>query len=1848
MSRRNLAGLWVLGFVLAVGASPAAEASSSLIFPRLSYDENTFTGLAIANLSPQSADVTLTAYGFDGQQIAHPGFVNPVTLTIGPGRQIARLITEIFQGSLPPGVVGWIHVTSPVDDITGFFLFLNSQLTQFDGADLPVAANEIIFNMVRTDAGQSTELNLVNPGNADVVVSLTLVRDQTETEKSVNLPARSVLRLDAATYFESTDIGPGAYLRAKANLGNIAGFQFVRTSGGDLLGLNAQSATALQNRLYFPQMVVLDPWKSEIGIVNYTDEPLLLTVSAREPDGTLFGPANLQTNPVALGLEGRGSVVLDIKDLFGFSGNSPLDGWIEVEASSPGINGYISYGIPSLGSLAAISTVPKPNKASVFSHIATSAGYFTGLAILNSSTLSANTRVLALDPDGQVLGSFDTVIRPGQRISRLITELIPQTANRGNGMVWVQSDVPLYSSSLFGSDRILANVPPQEAPSAFRPDQALGKLKVSPALGVVQPGRNLQFSATGLAGPLVWSVDGVPGGTAATGLINAAGTYTAPAQKPSPSFVTVAAAVSDLLAGASVDILTTQELLGDLGLLQSIVYLQSLQRLFEVELLAAAGFELGPSPGSRFQTGNQSELFQVAPPAIRTSVRDFNDNIVKMAAFTSSGGKEFILLLGQDSGNLLRLDPATRQTQVVYSGMNRPTSVAVDPLSGNALVAEADRITEISRPFIEAGVSAAGDGSAARSGGPVDQATLAPVEGATGLAVDNCTGEIYFSVAEEGAIKVYDRETGEVQILVSGLSGPTQLLVLYRKGLPCPDTVQILVVEPEADRISLISPALGEIVDWISAPGVKDLVFLPEGNPYNGRASIAYGSFFGEAGSISIIEVGDQYGDPPPAPETGPCVSDAFFDDPNLERVVRQALGLDAEEVLTCEAVEGLTELNASSQNIGSLNGIEYLIGLEHLDVSDNRIRSLVPVAGLTNLITLNASHNLIANIDLVSNLGNLVALNLSHNLLSDLSPLAGPGVASAAAASEGNIRLSQLSSLNELYLGFNEISDLSPLAGLIGLTILDLRSNQIADLSALLANPGLGSGDQVLLEDNPLGQAGCAAILELLRRGIAVEFDVDCSIDLAVRVTSPSLSAKYGDLLLFRVQVFNQGSAWVEDAVLTNVLPSGTAFRSARGLGATCLHESGTVVCRWPSLEPGAVREVQIRADVRIQTGVLVNEATIEGGEFDADPSNNTDSVTIPLAEADLAVTKTASSSVVSPQDILVYTIVVSNLGPHSATGITLIDQFPSGVFPASFALVGGFCSLDSEGSVLTCTIPELAAGDSRTLTIETLVLGGETLTNHVSVTASEYDPNRLNNTASVTVAQAAADLAVAKSASSLLVNIEQPLVYTVQVTNNGPQTATGVTLIDQVPAGLLVQSFDLPGGLCEFDVEFSILSCQIPELAVGASGILTINTLVSGGESFTNVATASALQSDPVPENNTASVTSLLAQADVAVGIEAESEWPALAVTGAELVYTIVVANNGPHPATGVTLFSDRGEGTPVIDVSGPSCVETGPLSIQCAIGSLAPGEQVPVTVTVLVEAFSTVFHTASAFAAEFDFDSGNNTVSLELPVTQLADLEVTKIASTDRMRCGQEEETVYTITAINHGPSPASGVVLTDTPSPDMFVETWDNPPGVECFQDDITGDLVCPIGTLEIGAEAVLFVYSYFSCETEAETVDNTATVTGNETDPDPDNNSVTLQIPIAAADLAVTWFGEPDPITAFGEILTLTAAVTNLGPDTATFVGLFFNLDPEVDFVDYSSPDDPGLFCNTDFVQEFGFLFCDLSDLPSGDAVTVIVEVENRLDAEGTLTNTVSVSASERDPDGGNNFAEEVTTVDIIG
>jgi uncharacterized repeat protein (TIGR01451 family) len=234
----------------------------------------------------------------------------------------------------------------------------------------------------------------------------------------------------------------------------------------------------------------------------------------------------------------------------------------------------------------------------------------------------------------------------------------------------------------------------------------------------------------------------------------------------------------------------------------------------------------------------------------------------------------------------------------------------------------------------------------------------------------------------------------------------------------------------------------------------------------------------------------------------------------------------------------------------------------------------------------------------------------------------------------------------------------------------------------------------------------------------------------------------------------------------------------------------------------------------------------------------------------ADLSIAKSDSIDPVFTGAPLAYMLSVSNAGPAAAGGVTVVDPLPTGV---SFVSASPGCS-NSSGTV-TCNLGTLAAGASTNLTINVSVVQATgQLTNTASVTSANPDPAAANNSDTETTQVSPADLSLAIDDSADPVTPGSPFSYVLDVTNNGPAAATGVTITNTLsPAVTFVSA---SAGCTNAS---GTVTCAVGGLAVAATASRTINVTANNWGGAVDTASVGGTQTDPAAANNTATEVTL-----------------------------------------------------------------------------------------------------------------------------------------------------------------------------------------------------------------------------------------------------------------------------------------------------------------------------------------------------------------------------------------------------
>lgn len=146
------------------------------------------------------------------------------------------------------------------------------------------------------------------------------------------------------------------------------------------------------------------------------------------------------------------------------------------------------------------------------------------------------------------------------------------------------------------------------------------------------------------------------------------------------------------------------------------------------------------------------------------------------------------------------------------------------------------------------------------------------------------------------------------------------------------------------------------------------------------------------------------------------------------------------------------------------------------------------------------------------------------------------------------------------------------------------------------------------------------------------------------------------------------------------------------------------------------------------------------------------------------------------------------------------------------------------------------------------------------------------------VSLTEKPTDLGVSKVDSSDPSRAGRDLTYTLTVTNNGPNPATGVTATDTLPSGLAARSSTASQGTCSGT---TTVTCALGDLASGASATVTIVIRPTAAGTITNTASVSGNQPDPNSANNTATQDTAISAAPAA---RVDRRKPTVAVGGVQ----------------------------------------------------------------------------------------------------------------------------------------------------------------------------------------------------------------------------------------------------------------------------------------------------------------------------------------------------------------------------
>lgn len=489
-------------------------------------------------------------------------------------------------------------------------------------------------------------------------------------------------------------------------------------------------------------------------------------------------------------------------------------------------------------------------------------------------------------------------------------------------------------------------------------------------------------------------------------------------------------------------------------------------------------------------------------------------------------------------------------------------------------------------------------------------------------------------------------------------------------------------------------------------------------------------------------------------------------------------------------------------------------------------------------------------------------------------------------------------------------------------------------------------------------------------------------------------------------------------------------------------------------------------------------------------------------------------------------------------------------------------------------------------------------------------------------------ADLTVTLAAAPNPVTVGQTLTYTLNVSNNGPDSATGVALSNVLPAGVSLISTQPSQGSC---AGTTTVSCSLGTLAVGGNATVTIQVTPNVTGSLTDTASVTSNVTDPNTANNSAAVTvdaiNVPGEADLALALVAD---PDPVETGQILTYYLDVANNGPSDALGVALSNVLPAGVSLVSAEPGQGSCGGTTTVSCSLGTIPAGGDVLIVIQVIPNTAGSLTDTASVTSSVHDPDTSNNSAAVTSTVTgPEADLALTLTANPHPVLVGQT--LTYTLSVSNVGPADATGVTLSDVlPAGVALVSV--QPSQGSCAG---TATLSCSLGALAVGDSASVVIQIV---PNQAGTITDTASVSSDLSDPDPTNNNAAVAVIVYTgqeprSDLSITKQANAVRVSV-GAQFTYVLTVSNAGPDDAAGVVVTDPLPAGLTLISVTSTQ--GECVGTDTIT------CDLGTLANGASAEVTITVE--AESEGDLVNQASVTSSSADMEDSNNSGTATVSV----
>ncbi|AAT55648.1 MULTISPECIES: DUF11 domain-containing protein [Bacillus] len=776
---------------------------------------------------------------------------------------------------------------------------------------------------------------------------------------------------------------------------------------------------------------------------------------------------------------------------------------------------------------------------------------------------------------------------------------------------------------------------------------------------------------------------------------------------------------------------------------------------------------------------------------------------------------------------------------------------------------------------------------------------------------------------------------------------------------------------------------------------------------------------------------------------------------------------------------------------------------------------------------------------------------------------------------------------------------------------------------------------------------------------GFGVQIDATGPIINPVKSVNRTV-AGVGDTLTYTITVPNTGTGSAENVVLRDSIPNGTTFvaGSVTVGGVTQPNANPATGINLGTIPNNTQRIVtfQVRITSFPNPNPIPNRAMVsyQFRPFVGSPlitsmsSSNTVQTTV--NQATISMQKSVDLQTATLNDVLTYTVNVTNNGNVTANNVIFVDSIPAGTtFVANSVIVNGVAR-PGANPASSINLGSINASQTTVVRFQVRVTSNplvNPIPNRASATFT-FTPvpgqqpvsgQATSNTVVTTIN--IADIRTRKIVDRAFATVNDVLTYTVTIENTGNVLATNVVFQDPIPIGttfitnsVTVDGVSQPGAN-------PATGFTVANISPGGSRTVTFQVRVTSTPSGGTIPNRGNVTANFVVIPNQPPITinrqtnTVVTQVNTG-GLNVIKEVNTTqAVVGDTLTYTIAVQNTGNVPLTNV-FFQDA-ISSAVSFVANSVTINGVPQSglnpnTGFSLPNIPAAQTVVVTFDVLIiqdPENEDILNQANV-TASFQVNPSEPPVTINVPsnivntTVQSGNFEVVKSVNTDVATVG--DVLVYTIEIINAGSVPATNVFFQDSiPQGTLFIENSVFVNGV--LQEGADPELGFPLNDLPTGASVIVTFEVLIDEIPLGNNVVNSANVTGdflvNPTEPpitvtEPSNTVMTV---VNSSGLNVIKSVSATE-AGVGDTLTYTVRIQNSGTVAATNVSFLDPIPSGTTFVANSviinGTPQPGLNPTTGF---------PLANIPVGGMVTVAFQVTiTSVPPNRVLPNNANVTA----------------------